>query len=266
MSENRETALWGPVDAVGRAVNGTLLYLVDLTAFIINALSDWRGIFNRAAYNAIISQIIFTGIDALPAISILALAVGASITTQLILLVQAFGTEADVIRMITQLVGMELSPLLAAIIVIGRSGSAITVDLGNMKLHREVEGLALLGIDIRDFFIRPRLAGVVISQLMLSVYFAVIAIVSGVLFSALFSSASHFRYLVAIPLAFDPMQLIGFIIKDLLFGLIIGAAGCFHALQVTTSSTEVPQQTQRAIVNSLMLIFIIDGMVALAVQ
>lgn len=266
MAESREGTLWGPVDAVGRAVIDTLVYLVDLTVFIIHALSDWRGAFNRAAYNAIISQIIFTGIDALPAISILALAVGASITSQLILLVQAFGTDADVIRMITHLVGLELSPLLAAIIVIGRSGSAITVDLGNMKLHREVEGLELLGIDIRDFFIRPRLAGVVISQLMLSVYFAVIAIVSGVLFSAVFSSASYFRYLVAIPLAFDPMQLIGFVVKDLLFGLIIGASGCFHALQVSTSPTEVPQQTQRAIVNSLMLIFIIDGLVALATR
>ncbi len=265
MADNRGVAPWGPVEAVGRAVLDTLIYLIDLTSFTLNALSDWRGTFNRAAYNTVIAQIIFTGIDALPAISLLALAVGASITAQLILLVQAFGTEADVIRMITQLVGMELSPLLAAIIVIGRSGSAITVDLGNMKLHREVEGLALLGIDIRDYFIRPRLAGVVISQLMLSVYFAVFAIVSGVVFSALFSSASHFRYLVAIPLAFDPMQLIAFILKDLLFGLIIGSAGCFHAMQITASPTEVPQQTQRAIVNSLMLIFIIDGLMALAV-
>lgn len=266
MTASREGGLWGPVDAVGRAVVGSLLYMVDLTAFIINALRGWRGKFNRAAYQSIITQIIFTGIDALPAISLLALAIGASITTQLILLVQMVGSDADVIRMITQVVALELSPLLAAIIIIGRSGSAITVDLGNMKLHREMEGLALLGIDMREFFIRPRLAGVVIAQLMLSIYFAVIAVVSGVLFSALFSSASYYRYLVAIPMAFDPTQLIGFVVKDVLFGLIIGGAACFHALRVTDSPTEVPQQTQQAIVNSLMLIFLIDGLVAMAVR
>jgi len=266
VAEQRAAILWGPVESIGRAAIGSLRYLIDLTVFLISAMRNWRGELNRAARHAITTQIIFSGIDTLPVLSFLALAVGASITAQLILLVQMVGTDADVIRMITQVVAMELSPLLTAVIIIGRSGSAITVDLGNMKLHRETEGLELLGIDMRKFFIRPRLAGVVISQLILSVYFALIAIVSGVLFSALSSSASHMRYLVAIPLAFEPTQLIAFVIKDLLFGLVIGGAACFHALRVTASPTEVPQQTQQAIVNSLMVIFMIDGLVALAAR
>jgi phospholipid/cholesterol/gamma-HCH transport system permease protein len=251
--------------ALGRRVSQTLLYVVDLTVFVLHTMGSWggrRGLFNRASYHAVIAQMIFTGIDALPSVTLLGLAVGAGITAQLIMLVQVVGTEADVINLLTQVVALELAPLLTAIIVTGRTGSAITVDLGNMKLHREVEGLTLLGMDVQDYFITPRLVGVGISQLILAVYFAVIAVVSGVFFSALLMSFSHLKYLVAIPLAFDPVALIGFVLKNVMFGLIIGAAASYHGLRVGISPTEVPQETQRAIVNGLVLIFIIDGMMA----
>ncbi len=257
------------VGSLGRRAIAALLYVVDLTVFIVHTMQAWgrrRGVANRASYHAVIAQIIFTGIDALPTITLLSLAVGAGITTQLIRLMQVVGSESDVIGVLTQVVGLELSPLLCAIIVIGRTGSAIAVDLGNMKLHREVEGLALLGIDVQDFFISPRMLGVAISQLALAVYFAVIAVVSGVVFSALTLSFSYFKYLIAIPLAFDPVALISFLFKNLMFGLIIGAAACYHGLRVTASPTEVPQETQRAIVNSLVLTFLLDGIMAVALR
>jgi phospholipid/cholesterol/gamma-HCH transport system permease protein len=253
--------------AIGRRTVQSLLYVVDLTVFVLHAMRGWgghRGLLNRASYNAVIAQMIFTGIDALPAVTLLGLAVGAGITAQLIMLIQVVGTEADVINVLTRVVALELAPLLTAIIVIGRTGSAIAVDLGNMKLHREVEGLTLLGIDVQDFFISPRLVGVGLSQLILAVYFALIAVVSGVVFTALLLSFGYLKYLVAIPLAFDPVALIGFLFKNLLFGLIIGASACFHGLRVGVSPTEVPQQTQRAIVNSLVLVFLLDGMLAVA--
>lgn len=253
--------------ALGRRVSQALLYVVDLTVFILRAMRSWggrRGLFNRASYHAIVAQMIFTGIDALPAVSLLGLAVGAGITAQLIMLIQVVGSEANVIDVLTKVVALELAPLLTAIIVIGRTGSAIAVDLGNMKLHREVEGLTLLGIDVQDFFISPRLVGVGLSQLLLAVYFAMIAVVSGVFFSALLASFGHLKYLLEIPLAFDPVALIGFIAKNVMFGLIIGAGACYHGLRVGVSPTEVPQETQRAIVNSLVLIFLLDGLMAVA--
>lgn len=253
--------------AIGRRTSQALLYVVDLTVFVLHAMRGWvgrRGLFNRASYHAVIAQMIFTGIDALLSVTLLGLAVGAGITAQLILLFQVVGTEADVVNVLTKVVALELAPLLTAIIVIGRTGSAVAVDLGNMKLHREVEGLMLLGIDVQDFFISPRLVGVGLSQLILAVYFAVIAVVSGVLFSALLVSFSYLKYLLAIPLAFDPIALVGFVIKNLMFGLIIGGSACYHGLRVGISPTEVPQETQRAIVNSLVLIFLLDGLLAVA--
>ncbi len=252
--------------ALGRRASGAVLYLVDLTVFVIGLLRVRPGLFNRATYNSVIAQLIFSGVDALPAITLLATAVGATVTTQLILLMELVGDEAEVIGMLTRIIGLELSPLLIAIIVIGRTGSAITVDLGNMKLHREVEGLALLGIDVQDFFVAPRLAGVAISQLVLAVYFAVIAVTSGIFFSAIAFSMTQLKYLLAIPLAFDPLDLVTFAAKNLLFGIITGATACYHGLRVTSSPTEVPQETQRSIVNAMVMIFLLDGLIAVALS
>jgi phospholipid/cholesterol/gamma-HCH transport system permease protein len=83
------------------------------------------------------------------------------------------------------------------------------------------------------------------------------------LVTAMLGGSSYLKYLTEIPLAFDPYDLLLFLLKNLFFGLIIGATACFHGLRVELSTTEVPQQTQRAIVNSLTLIFVLDGLFAL---
>ena len=244
-------------------------YILDLTTFIVQALRDWRhesNLFNRATYISLVVQMIFSGVDALPTITLLALASGLSITHQLITTVQVFGTTADVVNLLTQIVALEFGSLLTAVILIGRSGSAIAVDLANMKLNREIEGLELLGINVNHFFITPRLLGTTIAQLVLAVYFSIISVISGVAVTAMIGGSSYLKYLTEIPLAFDPYDLLLFLVKNLFFGLLIGATACFHGLRVEQSITEVPQQTQRAIVNSLSLVFILDGLFALLLR
>ena len=86
--------------------------------------------------------------------------------------------------------------------------------------------------------------------------------VFGIIFSALQDSPSNYKYLFILADSFLPYELIIFIFKNLLFGLIIGATACFHGLRVEQSVTELPQQTQQAIVNSLLIIFIVDGLIA----
>jgi phospholipid/cholesterol/gamma-HCH transport system permease protein len=251
----------------GRTTIDTALYLVDLTVFILLALRAWRGWHSlslRSTRMTIVNQIIFTGVDALPVILLLGLAVGISMTAQLLNLAVDFGTDKEMVDLVATIIGMELGSLITAIVLIGRSGSAIVVDLGNMKLHKEVEGLELLGIDINDMIVAPRLIGASVSQMALSVFFAGVATFGGVAAAGLLLSSSYFRLITPLMSAFTPAQILVFLLKNLLFGLIIAGTSCFHALKVGVSPTEVPQQTQRAIVNGLLLVFILDGMFALA--
>jgi phospholipid/cholesterol/gamma-HCH transport system permease protein len=240
-------------------------YILELTLFTLQALREWRehsSLRNRATYSSFVSQMIFTGIDALPPLILLAVASGVSITSMLLKNVQVFGSTADIVSILSDVVALELGCLLTAVILVGRSGSAIAIDLGNMKLNREIEGLELLGINVNHLFITPRLLGTAVSQLVLAIFFSSLSVVSAIAFNATLYSSSYWKYLGEIPLAFDPADLLLFVVKNLLFGLIIGVTACYHGLRVQRSSTEIPQQSQRAIVNSLSIIFILDGLLA----
>ncbi len=266
MAEQRNNKLNIVSGMVGRQALRLPLYVLDLTLFTLQALREWRehsNLRNRATYSSLVSQMIFTGIDALPPIILLSLASGVSITSMLLTNVQVFGSTTDIVNILADVVALELGSLLTAVILVGRSGSAIAIDLGNMKLNREVEGLELLGINVNHFFVTPRLLGTTVSQLVLSIFFSSLSVISAIAFNASLYSTSYWKYLGEIPLAFDPADLMLFVVKNLIFGLIIGVAACYHALRVQNSVTEIPQQSQRAIVNSLSMIFLLDGLFAI---
>jgi phospholipid/cholesterol/gamma-HCH transport system permease protein len=242
-------------------------YILDLTTIKFRAFMDWGGnarVFNRATLQTLIGQLIFTGVDALPVITLLALAVGLSITSQILALGQALGSEGDMAALLSNIVGVELSSLLTAIVLIGRSGSAIAVDLGSMKLRREVEGLEMLGINVNEFFIAPRIIGAALAQFTLAIYFAAVALFGGVFLNGLIFSVQRSHELKRLAETMPPEQLAVFALKNLLFGVTIAGTACYHGLRVRNSPTELPQQTQRAIVNSLMLVFLADGLLAVA--
>ncbi|HEX5339706.1 MAG TPA: ABC transporter permease [Gammaproteobacteria bacterium] len=269
MVEARSGRFSGTLGWTGRRTLSLGGYLLDLTVFILHALRDWfsRGqLFNRATRQSLVSQIIFTGLDALPVVTLLALAVGLSITSQLLTLAQALGSERDVGTLLISIVGVELSSLLTAIVLIGRSGSAIAVDTGYMKLHGEVEALELLGINVREFFVTPRIVGAAVAQATLAIYFAAIALFGGVFLNGLVFHVETAHQLKHLAAALQPTQAAIFLLKNLLFGIIIGGTACFHGLRVRQSPTELPQHTQRAIVTSLVLVFMVDGLLAVVAQ
>lgn len=251
----------------GRRLNDLVIYLIDLTMFGLFALRDWYRrirIFDTRSYSTVVSQIIFTGIDALPTITFLGLLASFLFTFRLIGILDSIGGTHDLVDILATVIGLEIAPLLAAFILISRTGSAIVVDMGNMKLHGEIEAMENLGININDYLVAPRLLGAAISQLAISVYFTLITLVFGVVLSGLFISPSHFEFLNTLAGAFDAHIIASFVVKNLLFGYIIATTACYHGLSVQHSATEVPQQTQRAIVNSVIIIFILDGLMGIA--
>lgn len=264
-AETQGSRLGGIAGWTGRRVLGVGGYILELTLFVLRAFREWaeRGrVFNRATLQTLYGQVIFTGVDALPVITFLGLAVGLSITSQMLKLAQALGSESDVAALLTNIVGTELSSLLTAIVLIGRSGSAIAVDLGSMKLRGEVEALQLLGINVNEFFITPRIIGAAFAQFTLAIYFAGIALFGGVFLNGLITSTSSIHQLKKLAEAVGPEQVGIFALKNLFFGITIAGTACYHGLKVRASPTELPQQTQRAIVTSLMLVFAADGLLA----
>ena len=247
---------------IGRFCIGPILYIIDLNYFLTQALSIWRphrNVFNRAIYSALLGQLIFTGVDAVAIISFLAVVIGIGITSQLIYIIHAIAGASDITNMLARLVISELGPLITGIILIGRSCSAVTVDLANTKVRGEIQPLEYLGINVDDFFVVPRILSMVICQVALALYFSIIMFLCGVYFSAFIYNFSAQESMVELLNTMSVSVVIAFMMKNFFFGLMIGTVACFHGLSVDNSPNQVPQQMQKAVVRSLSFLFLLDG-------
>ena len=121
MTEQSSNRLWLISGMVGRQALRLPLYVLELTLFTLQALREWSeysNLRNRATYSSLVRQMIFSGIDALPPIILLSVASGVSITSMLLKNVQIFGSTADIVKILTEVVALELGCLLTAIILV----------------------------------------------------------------------------------------------------------------------------------------------------
>ena len=253
---------------LGRSLIQNILYVINLVTFSTLALRDWfnkNQLFKSRSYSTTVAQVIFTGVDALPTITLLGLATGIIFTFRLVSISNTLGGTEDIINLLVTVICLSAAPFLAAIIIISRTGSAMVVDLGNMKLHGEIEALENLGININDYLIAPRIISTAISQLAITVYFTVIALISGILISAYAISPDHIDLIMKISNAFTPYLMSIFVVKNLIFGYVIATVACYNGLRVRGSATEVPQRTTASIVQSLTFVFIIDSILTFVI-
>lgn len=243
-------------------------YLVDLAYFIADSLWDTRGrrFYNRANWRSLSTQLIFSGIDSLPVMSLIAIVIGISITSQVVHFTSNFTYQVNIINYLIYLIGFEIASLLTAFVLISRSGSAIIVNLGRMKVDGEIEGLELLAMNVNHFFILPRLLALSVSQLALATLFAGIALYGGIFMASLLYSPNYIGLSTGIASSVPVTLLIVFVIKNLLFGLLIAGIACFHGMRVRDGVNDLPKQTQLSLVNSVILVFLTDTVFALALQ
>lgn len=197
-----------------------------------------------------VSQILFTGVQAVGLVGVIALLLGATIIIQTNLM--APGTPGEMLgKILVAVVVRELAPLVTAIVVAGRSGTAIATELGNMKASSEVLALESLGIDPARFIVLPRLIGAIVSVLVLTVYFSVVAVAGGYSVSLLITAPSFSALRSGFAEALVPADLALFLAKGVGLGLIVGWLACHFGLEVKSSPTEVPQKASAAVVMTL---------------
>ncbi len=205
----------------------------------------------RAVRRILTIQVLYTGFEALPLISAVALLIGASIIFQTNLMVP--GADGELLgKIMVAVVLRELAPLITAIVVAGRSGTAIATELGNMKVNHEVLALMVMGIDPARFVIWPRLLATALSVIVLMIYFAVVAVGGAFIVSLLMGEASLDALRIGVASNVMTLDLGLFLAKGVGLGTIVGWLCCHFGLEVKVSPTEVPVMASRAVVTSLL--------------
>ncbi len=250
------------LDWLGHKCIELFFYTIDLTCFLIQACSIWqphRNVFNRAVYSVFLDQLILTGIHATAIISFLAMFAGIAIASQLVFIMASVTGANDLINMLARLILSEMGPLVTGFVMIGRSCSAIVVELGHTKIRGEIASLEYLGIDVNDYFVIPRILSMLISQVILALCFSAVMLFFGMLFSSLIYDLPAQKSLEELLSLVSTGSLFSFMLKNCLFGIIIGTVACFHGLSVKNSPTQVSKQMQKSIVMSIVFLLVTDG-------
>ncbi|GAQ94686.1 phospholipid/cholesterol/gamma-HCH transport system permease protein [Thermodesulfovibrio aggregans] len=205
----------------------------------------------------LLRQIYFTGIQALPAITISGLLIGFVIVLQTASIAGA-GSSNVIGKILLWLVLKEIGPFFTGLIILTRSGSAIATELATMKLNREIEYLEAMGIKPEVYLLKPRLYGVLISAIVLSIYFQLSAIFGGIFLATLISNIPFSDYADVIILNLSFKEIAMSFSKSMIFGISISVICIWQGLSVAKSSTEIPQRATKAITGSLFSIFLFD--------
>lgn len=269
LSEAREVAALdrgvGAVLAwVGRKVISWYDYVADLMALVYLSLREMAHPVQRVrrtASGVILRQILFTGVDALPVMSAIALMVGIIIITQAGTQLPKVGAGDQIGNIIVVTVIRELGPLLTMFIVVGRSGSAITTELGYMRVGQEITALKLMGVQVTRFIVMPRMMGMMLSMICLTLYFDTVAVLGGFVVAKLKLTVPFAAFAKAVTQSLSVTDLVVTATKGALFGMAVAAICCHHGLSVRSSFTEVPQHTTRAMINSLKICLVLDILV-----
>jgi len=253
------------MDATGRSVLGFIHYGFRLAAFLYLAVKTvWLG--RRLGHGdflrQVLNQIYFTGVQAMPPVLVIAMAVGALAIAQGVSGMGALSGTDTLGRLVTVLVIRELSPLVTGVVVIARSVTAVSTELGLMRVHREVEALEAMGIPPMRNLIAPRLLGGVVSLVGLSIMFAAAALVGGFVVSrVLFEYLPANLFFGAVLSATSLSDVLTFLVKTVVGGLGLFLVACFHGMDVDRSPAQVPVVVSRAARHSLIFLLVLHGIV-----
>lgn len=249
------------VDHIGRFVLIQINYTIRLfTVFYVSTRSTFinqaQGL--RTVFSVVSAQIYFTGWQAMPLISVLAISCGGVVILQSASSLNILGGSQMIGHLMVAIVMRELAPLLTALVVIARSGSAVASEVGNMRANREIEALESMGIDPLSYIVFPRIFGGVISVLCLSVFFVLISVFGGFILTKWLHDIPFIFYIESLTRAMDVNDVWLFLLKNLFSGVVIFSVACYQGMLVRKSPTEVPVMTTQAVVKSIIYVMVFN--------
>ena len=239
----------------GLAYVGELANLAGQSAYF-TFIGPFRG--QRFRPQRAIHQGVAVGIEAIPIVSLITFFVGLIMALQSAHELQRLGAIQLVASAVAISILRELGPLLTAIIVIGRSGSAFAAEIGTKKVTEEVDALRTMAFNPVHFLVTPKFLAMVVMVPCLTVWADFMGIVGGCAFgvaAANFTVASYFR---ATQEAIVSQDIYTGIIKSVLFGLVITAVGCREGFATGAGAEEVGRSTTAAVVTSIALVILVD--------
>ncbi|HEX5329654.1 ABC transporter permease [Sulfuricurvum sp.] len=210
-------------------------------------------------YRSIGAHILETGARALPIIAISAFLIGVVIAYQSIVQLQKFGADIFIVDTIGISLTRELAPLITAIVVAGRSGSAFTAQIGAMKMTQEIDAMKTMGFDPFTFLVWPRVIALMIVMPLLIFFADMVGIFGGMVIAATQSHLSFTEFIHRLQGALALKHYLIGILKGPFFAFLIAFVSTYRGFQVSMNTESIGQYTTKSVVNAIFLVIACDA-------
>lgn len=206
-----------------------------------------------------IEQMRRCGAAALPIVGLISALVGVIMAFVAALQLRQFGADIFVADLVGLAVFREMGPMMAAIVLTGRTGAAFAAELGNMVLGEEVDALETFGVRPVDFLVAPRLLALVLMMPLLAIYADFLGVVGGAIVAQSVLDIVPAAYFAEMRTAVSLTDIGTGLIKSVIFGWIVAYSGCFRGMRAGRSSVAVGEATTGAVVMGILFIIIADA-------
>lgn len=241
-----------------------LFELQEISFLIWRAFS---GLVKRPRYiSEIIRQMDLIGVGSLPIVLLTGFFTGGVLILQTYPTLEYYGGQSEAGRAVATSLVRELGPVLSALMVSGRIGSAISAELGSMIVSQQIDAMRAFGTDPTRKLVAPRLLALIFMLPLLTVAADIFGITGGGIVASSLYNQDFNVYMNSVRLGITTQDLIGGIIKPLFFGLIIGSIACYKGLSTTGGTVGVGRSTTNSVVLSSIVVIIFDFFLSKALQ
>jgi phospholipid/cholesterol/gamma-HCH transport system permease protein len=200
-----------------------------------------------------------TGVDALPIVGLISFLLGLIIAFMSSVQLRQFGADIYVASLVSLAMTRELGPIMTAIIVAGRSGSAFAAEIGTMRISEEIDALFTMGFDPTRFLAIPKVMASLVVVPLLTLFSDVFAILGGLVVGVLMLDLTANAYMAQTFVTLTPFDVFLGVLKSAVFAFLISWIGCFRGFRVRGGAAGVGEATTSAVVSSIFLIILTDS-------
>lgn len=254
------------LEEVGGAMAGFGKDMLNGVSFLGELMSAVWAILRGAGHlrwTAVIKQIEAFAYRSVPIICLISFLVGGIIAQQSVFQLRNFGTTAFVADLMGVLVLRELAVLLTAIMIAGRTGSAITAEIGSMKMREEIDALRTMGLNPMEVLVLPRILALVISLPLLTFLASLAGLFGGGLVAWIYGDVSPEIYLARLRGIIGLNTFMVGMIKAPVMALVIGIIATIEGMAVKGSAESLGQQTTASVVKAIFMVIVLDGLFAM---
>jgi len=218
----------------------------------------------RLRWRPILFNMRTAGFDALPIVGLLSFLLGVVVAYQGADQLRRYGANIFVVDLIGVSMLREFAPLITAIIVAGRSGSAYAAQIGTMAVTEEIDAMRTLGIPPLEMLVLPKVLALLVALPLLTVFADVLGVLGGMLMAKAQLDVGYGEFLDRFVKAVSLTTLAVGLAKAPVFALIIAMVGCFQGFRTQGGPDSVGRQTTRAVVQSIFLVIVADALFSVA--